>query len=89
MVKVSDEYLKFGGNIDQLYAALQRKKSLTAAERKSLVLSSMKGMTGLYVTMLPEREQAHPARIADPLAAAQDARLQQQQEQEQKSEART
>lgn len=71
MVKVSDEYLKFGGNIDQLYAALQRKKSLTAAERKSLVLSSMKGMMGLYVTMLPEREQAHPARIADQLAAAQ------------------
>lgn len=71
MVRVSDEYLKFGGNMDQLYEALQRKKSLTDEERKSLVLSSMNGMKGIYVTMLPEREQTQPARIADQLAAAQ------------------
>lgn len=71
MVKVSDDYLKFGGNVDQLYDALQRKKLLSAETRKSLALQSMKDMKGLYVTILPEREHVQPARIADQLAAAQ------------------
>lgn len=72
MVKVSDDYLKFGGNVDQLYDALQRKKLLSAEKRKSLALQSMKDMKGLYVTILPEREHVQPARIADQLAAAQE-----------------
>ncbi len=80
MVKVSDEYLKFGGNVDQLYDALQRKKLLSAETRKSLALQSMKDMKGLYVTILPEREHVQPARIADQLAAAQEQAGKQQNE---------
>ena len=80
MVKVSDDYLKFGGNVDQLYDALQRKKLLSAETRKSLALQSMKDMKGLYVTILPEREHVQPARIADQLAAAQEQAGKQQNE---------